>query len=119
MAFIPLYKELGQVRPANTSNTLAYSPPANARGQILLVAVCNTSGADATFRLFVDKDGTTYDETTAIIWDEKAPPGLTQFLQFVDKSGMRLETSSSNLAVRSSVGNALTFTIYGREDITV
>ena len=62
-------KQLGQTRPSNTTATSIYSPGSSVTAVVRNIHCCNTSGATATFRIFVDDDGTTYDETTALFWD--------------------------------------------------
>jgi hypothetical protein len=102
---------LGQLRPANTTAASLYSPAASTIGIGKTLTVCNTSGAAATFRIFVDNDGTTYDETTAIFWDISIAADET-----VQLDGFYpMNNAAGNLAVRTSVANALTFTLFGAE----
>ena len=62
-------KQLGQIRPANTTAVSLYSPGADTQTIIKSIIVCNTSGSSATFRIFVDDNGTTYDQATALFYD--------------------------------------------------
>jgi hypothetical protein len=105
---------LGQVRPANTSNTVLHNPDniSILRG----LFVCNTSGASVTYRIFLDNDGTTYDRTTALFWDTLLDPDTTVLIETID--GLILNNSSANIAVRTSVADAITFTLYGEKKIT-
>lgn len=73
--------------------------------------ICNTTGTSATFRIFVDDDGTTYDESTALFWDVSINGNATIELN----TFIALDNSLGNLAVRTSVANALTFTAFGAE----
>ena len=75
------------------------------------LVVCNTSAAAATFRFFIDDDGTTYDESTALFWDENIPVGQTLIFDM----SQYMDNSSGNAAVRSDTANALTFTLSGTE----
>jgi len=65
----------------------------------------------AAVRIFLDDDGTTYDESTALYWD----------IDIATKTTLSIDTfwamnnSSGNLAYRTSVDNALTITIFGAE----
>ena len=71
--------------------------------------VCNTSGADATYRIFHDDNGTTYDETTALFWDVTLTADSSDILEMK----VSMDDSSGNLAVRTDTANAITFTAYG------
>jgi hypothetical protein len=104
-------KQLGQARPANTTAVSIYSPGASVTGIVKNIVVCNTSGASATMRLFLDDDGTTYDETTALFWDVQLDADSS--LQLDGHWGMN--DSSGNLAVRTDTNDALTFTVHGVE----
>ena len=112
MAAEPSPKVLGQLRPADTNAASLYSPPANRAVEITRLVVCNQSGAVATFRIFLDDNGTTYDETTALMWDVSIGDGV---IYNEDTKGWGMTDSTGNLAVRSSVNDALTFTVFGKE----
>jgi hypothetical protein len=101
------YKQLAQARENSTDAVSIYSPAAGEIVQIFL-KICNQSGAVATVRVFHDDNGTTYDESTAIMYDMTLAAGAT--LE-IDKVFMN--DSIGNLAYRSSVANALTATVYG------
>jgi len=104
-------KQLGQLRPANTTAASLYSPSAGVTAIIKSVYITNTTPGSVTFRIFADDDGTTYDETTALFWDATIAGNTTieldTFLAFNNAAG--------NLAVRTSSANALTFTAFGAE----
>ncbi len=104
-------KQLGQLRPANTTAASLYSPAASTTAIIKTIVICNTSGAAATFRIFQDDNGTTYDETTALFWDHTIAADTTIQADVF----LAMNNSSGNLAVRTGVGNALTFTCAGAE----
>lgn len=110
-------KQLGQLRPANTTAASLYSPGSNMDVHITLLIVCNTTGSAATFRLFHDEDGTTYDATTALYYDKSVSNGDVVVISYNDNNGIWMGNSSGNLAVRTDTGNALTFTVYGKENI--
>lgn len=104
-------KQLGQLRPANTTAASVYSPAAATTWVAKSLIVCNTSTASCAFRVFHDENGTTYDETTALFWDVPIAANetitVTALLAGYDATG--------NVGVRTSVANALTFTLYGAE----
>ena len=104
-------KQLGQARPANSLAVSIYSPGASVRGLVKTIFVANTTSGAVSFRIFVDDDGTTYDETTALFWDTTIDGSTTVELN----SYIAMDNSSGNLAVRTDSPNALTFTVFGAE----
>ena len=104
-------KQLGQLRPANTTAASVYSPGAGVTAVIKGIFIANTTGATVNFRLFVDDDGSTYDESTALYWDASVPANstveITAFIAMNDSGG--------NIAVRTDTASALTFTVFGAE----
>ncbi len=114
----PYARCLGQVRPADLNNTLLYRSPIQKVGIITAVVIANTSGAGATYRLFHDAGGVTYDESTALAWDKNVATQsfeLIEFLLAMNQSVVNWGISRGALAVRTSVASALTFTAYGYE----
>lgn len=101
---------LARARENSTNAVGVLSPELN---QTLLVAsllLCNTSGAACTYRLFHDgtDGGTTYNETTALVWDAPLAANTTAVLELkIVMAGL------GTLAYRSSVANAITLTAYG------
>jgi len=104
-------KQLGQARENSTNAVSVYSPPADTNAIIKTITIANTSGSNATYRLFIDDDGTTYDESTATQWDIDILADET--IQIDGWFPMNDETG--NFAYRSSVANALTLTLFGLE----
>lgn len=104
-------KQLGQLRPANTTAASLYSPATGVTAIVKSVWICNTTSSPVTFRIFSDDDGTTYDETTAIFWDVTIDGSTTLELD----TFMALNNAAGNLAVSTGTGNALTFTAFGAE----
>lgn len=103
--------QLGQLRPADANPASLYSPAASTTAILKTLTVCNTSGAVAAFRIFQDINGSTYDETTAMFWDIGIAADET-----VQLDGFYpMDDATGNLGVRSSVGDALTFTVWGAE----
>ncbi len=105
--------QLGQLRPGDTTAAAVYSPAASTEAQITAIHIANTSATPARFRLFHDDDGTTYDETTALYWDVLVPVGDAISI-FFDR-GFFMNDSTGNLAVRTDIASALTFTVSGLE----
>ena len=105
----PLAAILAQFRPSDTNAVSVYSPPASTITQITRTLVCETAGNTPTFRIFLDNDGTTYDETTALYFDTAMSANGTTTIEG------NWWMSGGNLAVRTSAGNEITFTIFGAE----
>jgi len=104
-------KQLGQARENSTNAVSVYSPGSSTTTIIKSVVVCNQSGAGATFRIFLDDNGTTYDQTTALYYDTSiSADSVVQIDTY-----WPMNDSTGNLAYRSSVANALTITLFGTE----
>ena len=101
---------LAQARPNTVSAISIYSPTDQAF--IKRIWVANNGAGNSAFRLYVDDDGTTYDETTALIWDHTLTANTYMNLE-VD---IPMSNSSGNIAVRLETATALTFHVWG-EDI--
>jgi len=104
-------KQLGQLRPANTTAASIYSPGTNVTAVRLSLVICNTTATTAKFRVFHDDDGTTYDESTALLFDADILGNHT-----VEVDGFKaMDNPSGNIAVRTDTADALTFSLYGAE----
>lgn len=104
-------KQLGQLRPANTTAASLYSPGAGVIAIIKTIYVCNTSASTAKFRIFLDDDGTTYTEATALFWDTPIASDTTvEICTFV-----AMNNSAGNLAFRTDTASVLTATVFGAE----
>lgn len=106
-----LLKQLGQLRPGNTTAASLYSPGASTQTIIKSIIICNTSGSSVKFRIFADDNGTTYDQTTALFYDAPLPANSTLQID----ANILMDDSAGNLAVRTATANALTFTCWGAE----
>ncbi len=104
-------KQLGQSRPANTTAVSIYSPGASTETVIHNIVVSNTSASSAAYRICVDDNGTTYDETTAMFWDVSLGANSTDILELK----ICMNNSTGNLSVRTDTASALTFTVNGEE----
>lgn len=89
-----------------------YAPTTAKRAFITKVIACNTTGSAAAASLFLDIDGTTYTQVTAIWYGKSVPANDSVEIDFHD--GLELK-SGGNLAVQTGTGSALTFTVIGRE----
>lgn len=102
---------LAQLRPADQTAASLYSPPLGVRAEIQTIVVTNSDAGTAVYRLFHDEDGTTYDETTALSWDISKATDTTDIITLT----LWMTNPAGNLAVRTSVNSAFTFTCYGIE----
>lgn len=112
--FVP--KQLGLYTPNDTSAHSIYQPPSRGQAIIHTITIANTSNSGTTFRIFIDINGTTYDTTTAIAYDEAINANTTVIFEIVN--GKAMFSSSGNLAVRTGASNALTFIVDGLEKVT-
>ena len=101
------YSQVAQARENSTNAVSVYSSGSSETVQIF-AKICNTTTSDVALRLFHDNDGTTYDESTALVWDIIIEPG-----QVFDTDKIFMNNSSGNFAYRSGTANALTITVYG------
>lgn len=101
------YTQLAQYRVANTSPLSIYQSGTSQTVQ-LFIKICNVSSGSAFVRVFHDQNGTTYDESTALVYDLKILPG-----ELLELDHIFANNPSGNIAYRSSVANALTATVYG------
>ena len=75
--------------------------------------MCNTTTSLALFRLFIDDDGSTYDESTALYWD--APVSGHSTVQIDTFFPLAHVPGGGSLGVRTDTANALTFSVGGAE----
>ncbi|MCP4900122.1 MAG: hypothetical protein GY906_24390 [bacterium] len=110
-----LGKQLGQARPANTTAVSIYNPGPNVITELTAIFICDTAGGTPKYRIFLDDDGTTYDETTALYYDVQIQENTETVL--IDLTGVWMADSDGNLAVRTDAANEITFTLFGKENI--
>ncbi len=103
---------LGQARPANGTAVSIYGPADRTKALIFGINIANTTSSSATYRLFIDEDGTTYDQSTALAYDVSIAANNQVLLEYRD--GLPIE-NPGNLAIRVGTNSALTFTAYGSE----
>lgn len=104
-----MIRQLAQLRPSSTSAEVLFNPTENRPYTIHSIIITNTTGASVSASLYHDEDGTTYDATTSIL--EAAPLIANQTLHYEGK--LYGYKAAGNIAVKTSIANALTFTVYG------
>jgi len=107
--------QLAQLSPSASASTAFTS---TLRTEITRVVVANVTANIATFDLYHDDDGTTYSVATAL-WYGQTVSGNTSYVIESPALGSGLMMArGASLGVKSSVDQALNFTIYGvTEDV--
>ena len=104
-------KQLGQRRDNDTNTHSIYSPGANTTAIIKTIVIANTTGSDADIRVFIDDNGTTYDQSTALMYDVPIDANsTTQLCGFYP-----MNDATGNIAYQQGTGNACTVTVFGAE----
>ena len=103
---------LAQSRLSDINAATLYT--ATIKTEITRIIIANTTGSAATFRLFHDQGGSTYDESNALIYDFSIASGafFDSLQSFNTGNGITL-VPTDTLGIRSGTGNALTFNVYG------
>tara|TARA_Y100001937_G_scaffold63114_1_gene86616 strand:- start:44 stop:391 length:348 start_codon:yes stop_codon:yes gene_type:complete len=102
--------QLAQVRPSDTNATLAFT--ATIKTEITALFITNTTGTAATYSVYHDDDGTTYDQSTALYYQVSL--GANETKTFTGNLGEGITLSAGGkLAVQSGTSSALTYTFYG------
>ena len=104
------YKILGQAAPADTNNADLYTVPSATEAVISTLLVTNTTGTDATCRIFARVAGAAAATSNAIIYDGTVSANDLKAITV----GITL-AATDIISVRSSTGNALTFQAFGSE----
>ena len=107
------FEQLAQFRPVNTSAIKLFNvadiSPEPTEIHVKNFVITNTTGTDLEFSAFHDKDGTTYDESTALFFSTPIRQNGT-VQQTVD---LGMVSRVENFAIKSNLAYGLTFTLYG------
>jgi hypothetical protein len=89
--------------------------PINAQVQITSMLICNTTGADHTFRLFNVPKGGSAAQSNAFFYDNNLPAATTWFVT-VGGDGVEILTIPAGgfIAASAAVASAITITASGR-----
>lgn len=104
-----IFRILAQARPAGIAAVTAYTKPTKALVTVKGLIVCNTTGGTVTYSLYVDPNGSTYDQTTAILYDTPLLANESDFIELP----LSLEKNGTTIGIKTGTGNALNFTILG------
>ncbi len=103
---------LAQVRPSGTSAVTGFTAE-NLLTELTLIVICNTTGSAANFSIFHDDDGTTFDQSTALVYAKSLAANTYEVVRIASPSSGIMIQPGGSVGVQSGTGNALTFSIYG------
>lgn len=104
------HKVLGQAAPADTNNTDVYTVPSSTQSIVSTISVANITTSAASFRIAVRPAGATIANQHWIAYDVSLGGNDAITLTL----GVTLATTDI-ITVRSSVSNALAFSVFGVE----
>jgi hypothetical protein len=107
-----IYKILGQIAPANTSNANLYTVPAETQTVVSTLNVANVTGTAATFSIYVRNNGAAASDANAL------GKGVTLAANSIFSATQGITLAEGDIiTVQSSSANALTFHAFGSEVI--
>jgi hypothetical protein len=104
-------KQLGQLRPADTTTAVLFSPDENKPYNIDSIFIANTGSGTIKVSIFHDEDGTTWDQTTALVWEKSI--ATDDYLHLIYTKGIAGRGKAGSLAVKTDSSDDATFTVYG------
>ena len=102
-------KQLGQRRDNDTSTHTVYTVPTGKAARITQITLCNTTSSDKNIKVF-KSTGTTYDESTALLWSAVVPGNGV-----LELSGNRYLEAAGTIGYQQVTANAITITVDGLE----
>lgn len=109
MAEFNIKKLLAQARPSGTSAVTGYTKGSKQFPTITHIIVSNTTGSAAVYSIFLDIDGTTYDQTTALYYAVSLAANSSIKLDI----DVTLDVTAGTIGIQTGTGSALTFNIFG------
>jgi hypothetical protein len=103
------YKVLGQVNPAITTATTAYTVPSSTETVISTITACNLGPAPTTYRIAIRPNGATLANEHYIVYDSSIAPQETQTLTI----GITLDAADVVTIYASSA--TMAFNLFGSE----
>jgi hypothetical protein len=104
-------KMLGMICVGATSPTSIYSPAIGVDTIVKQIVACNNTYATATYSIFFCDTGTTYNRSTALVFECQLPAHNQVFFN----GFFPMSNATGNIAGRSSVASAVTFSCFGVE----
>lgn len=111
-------RQLAQSSPPNTNAYSVLNKSAKRKVVVTSVLVDNFTTAAATYSMYLDKDGTTYSNATALFSGIVINGNTTVLHEFLTGLPVDFAATAGNLAIQSNTANALTFTVNGIEVAT-
>ena len=103
------YKVLGQVNPAITTATTAYTVPSSTEAVISTITAANIGPTPATYRISVRPDGAVQENKHYIVFDTSVGPQTTDTLTI----GMTLNAADVVTVFASTA--TMAFNLFGSE----
>ena len=103
------YKVLGQVNPAATTATTAYTVPSATETVISTLAVANLGAAPASYRIAVRPDGAALENKHYIVYDSSLAPQDTQTLT------LGITINAADVVTVYSSTATMAFNLFGSE----
>lgn len=116
MPIFIIKKQLAQRLPTTTASAVLYKvPDANTTTFIRTIVVCNVTAGAATYSLYVNQNGSVAADQFALVRSLSVAANATDQRNYADGLGIILNGANASVIVSSSIGSALTFTLYGEE----
>ena len=96
---------------ATTSATSAYSPAASTTAIIKQITICNHESTNQTFGIWLDSDGSTYDDDSVRFEDASIPANTTVMID----TFWVMDNASGNIAIKADADNKITISATGAE----
>jgi hypothetical protein len=103
------YKVLGQVNPAATTATTAYTVPSATQTVVSTISICNQASTAATYRIAIRVGGSALSAEEYIVYGATVPASDSTFIT----AGLTLGAADV-VTVYSSSAN-LSFNLFGSE----
>lgn len=101
--------QLAQLRQSGTSTASILN--SDKPWTVDLIVICNTTAGAANFSIFHDADGTTYDQSTALMYATSIPANTT--IKWEPPAALANNNRLGNLAIQQGTSQAITCTLYG------
>lgn len=101
---------LSQVRPSASASTAFV---ATLRTEVTQIVVCNTTANNTTFAIYHDDDGVTFNQTTALYYDQTLSGNTSISIKSESMGGGLMLARGGSLGVKPGADLALTFSLYG------
>jgi len=115
---VAIRRILAQSRPANTSAASLFAPNYDDSVEIGTLHICNVTGSSVDVSVFHDQDGTTFDQSTALIYQYPLAAN-----GWIDIDSLVGEWSNAgNIGIQVGTADAVNFTLYGQassEDLPI